>query len=371
LIKREVRKTRYEVMIMRKYLTLAILLSTVFLAVCCKDAPTKPPDDIPLDTTSHNFTWQTFTLGDGSGSSTLYDVAIINDTLAYAVGEIYKKDSLGNWDPNAYGLAIWNGRNWKPKRIMVQSQQGDVHSRVFTGINAFSPTDVWFGDGNAFHWDGQSAFATAYWISGYPGNPTPVLGPNQGVNKFWGTSSSNLYGVGVNGGIAYYNGSWKKIETGITTPILDVWGVANNNPIVFGAVTNMFQSTEAKILTVNSNGHVDSIPWRSDLRISSIWTKEGKTLHVCGDGIFKRTNGIWEQMPVPNYYFITIRGSDENNIFAVGVYGMTVHYNGATWKDYPEMMIDGDYSGLDVKNNIVAIVGWKGSQAIAVIGKRQ
>ncbi len=31
-----------------------------------------------MDTTSHNFTWQTFTFGDGTGSSCLYDVAIIN-----------------------------------------------------------------------------------------------------------------------------------------------------------------------------------------------------------------------------------------------------------------------------------------------------
>jgi hypothetical protein len=34
-----------------------------------------------LDTTSHNFTWQTFTFGDGgAGSSVLNDVAIVNDT---------------------------------------------------------------------------------------------------------------------------------------------------------------------------------------------------------------------------------------------------------------------------------------------------
>lgn len=43
-----------------------------------------------MDTTSHDFTWQIYTLGDGTGSSCLYDVAIINDTLAYAVGEIYQ-----------------------------------------------------------------------------------------------------------------------------------------------------------------------------------------------------------------------------------------------------------------------------------------
>ena len=48
-----------------------------------------------MDTTSHNFTWEIDTLGDG-GSSVLRDVAIINDTLAYAVGEIYKKIRRAN-----------------------------------------------------------------------------------------------------------------------------------------------------------------------------------------------------------------------------------------------------------------------------------
>jgi len=47
-----------------------------------------------MDTTSHNFTWQTWTFGEHS-SSRLYDVAIINENNIWAVGEIYMKDSLG------------------------------------------------------------------------------------------------------------------------------------------------------------------------------------------------------------------------------------------------------------------------------------
>ena len=39
-----------------------------------------------MDTTSHNFTWQTFTFGGQAGSSTLYDVAIINENNIWGVG---------------------------------------------------------------------------------------------------------------------------------------------------------------------------------------------------------------------------------------------------------------------------------------------
>ena len=71
-----------------------------------------------LDTTSSNFTWQTFTLG-GAASSALFDVAIINDTLAYAVGEIYINDSTGQVDPQPYNLAIWNGNSWRIQKVPV------------------------------------------------------------------------------------------------------------------------------------------------------------------------------------------------------------------------------------------------------------
>jgi hypothetical protein len=72
---------------------------------------TEPPE-LTADTTSHNYTWQLELLGNGAGSGVFYDVAIINDTLAYAVGELYMKDSLGQDDPHAYNVARWNGRQW-------------------------------------------------------------------------------------------------------------------------------------------------------------------------------------------------------------------------------------------------------------------
>ena len=173
-----------------------------------------------MDTTSHNFTWQSFTFGE-TGSA-LEDVAIINDSLIYAVGEIYLKDSTGQVDQTPYGVAVWNGQQWSLRRVYAYSQQGFLENiRPITGICAFSATDIWLADGNAYHWDGRDSILTAYWISGYPGNPNPVLGPNQGVGKLWGTSDENIYAGGANGGIAHYDGSvWEKIESGTNCLVL-------------------------------------------------------------------------------------------------------------------------------------------------------
>ncbi len=43
-----------------------------------------------MDTTSHNFTWQSFEFGE-HGASFLWDVAIIEENNIWAVGEIYFK----------------------------------------------------------------------------------------------------------------------------------------------------------------------------------------------------------------------------------------------------------------------------------------
>ena len=92
-----------------------------------------------LDTTSHNWVFDPpVLLGDGS-SSVLYDVVIIseNPPLAYAVGEIYKMDSLGNWDPLPYNLVKWDGSSWTLQRVTV-TFRGSLITPALLGIHAFS-----------------------------------------------------------------------------------------------------------------------------------------------------------------------------------------------------------------------------------------
>ncbi|MGH2567306.1 MAG: hypothetical protein ACRDGA_03130 [Bacteroidota bacterium] len=71
---------------MKTNITISLVASATLMLLLWSSSCTQlttPRDERP-DTTSHNFAWQTFVLGDGN--SILYDVAIVNDTLAYAVG---------------------------------------------------------------------------------------------------------------------------------------------------------------------------------------------------------------------------------------------------------------------------------------------
>jgi len=99
-----------------------------------------------MDTTSHNFTFETWTFGE-VGSSTLYDVAIIDENNIWAVGEIYMNDSLGNPDPHAYNTVHWDGTEWKLFRIMFYTICGQQNRTPYpaSAIFAFNENEIWIG----------------------------------------------------------------------------------------------------------------------------------------------------------------------------------------------------------------------------------
>ncbi|MBI3765577.1 MAG: hypothetical protein HY277_03630, partial [Ignavibacteriales bacterium] len=166
-----------------------------------------------MDTTSHNFTWEIDTLGDGN-SSVLNDVAIINDTLAYAVGETFLRDSTGQIDPTLYNLARWDGTQWHITRLYY-NYQGQQLIEPLSTVFAFSENDIWVAGTQPRHWNGTIWEQFGISSSTFNGRAT----------KLWGSSSNSLYMVGTNGVIAFYNnGTWQKLESGTDVDLLDVWG---------------------------------------------------------------------------------------------------------------------------------------------------
>jgi hypothetical protein len=308
----------------------------------------KPVTAVTLDTTSHNFTWQTFEFGEHS-SSVLYDVAIIDENNIWAVGEIYMKDSLGNYDHNAYNAVHWNGQKWELKKISVLFR-GNIITPPLEGVFAFSGNDIWFVGSLPIHGDGNNW--TMYDLR-------TTVNPNLSLSKAWGISSNNIYFVGNNGSIAHWDGSsWKKIESGTTTNINDIWGIMNNGlSTVFCTVSSMFNPPQdKKILKVTANHKVDSISWEMDRHVYGCWTRDKNILYVCGVGVFVNKFGIWEQINLPAIATNSIRGNNINDIIAVGSLGTIYHYNGVDWQVMSINTEKGNYK-VDIKNNIVAICG--------------
>jgi len=313
---------------------------------------------ITMDTTSHNFTWHTDKWGFGS-SSALYDVAIINDTLAYAVGEVYLPDSLGQPDGDLYNLATYDGSSWKFQKLYYQGGLAPI-----TAIHAFSKDDVWLGIGYMLHWDG-----TQY-------REVEIPGYHSRVNKIWGASSRDLYIVGEGGLIYQYNGTaWHQIESGTTSDLTDVWGGSNRSVgsnVVIITAANKYTEGETKFLRIR-NGMLDSLSWPLQLypRLS-VWFTEHSMLYSGGGGIFRHNGVGWKYFAeLPLVYTNRIRGTAENNIIAGGDFGLLMHFNGASWHVYDELSLStGNYESVAVKGNTVISVGWQGSKAVAAVGRQ-
>src|SRR5690606_8070722 len=104
-----------------------------------------------LDTTSHNFTWQTFEFGQHS-SSILYDVAIIDENNIWAVGEIYLNDSIGNPDNSAYNAVHWDGQNWNLIRLNMFSTCNPINYPPLKAVLPFSENNIVFTSGGSIGW---------------------------------------------------------------------------------------------------------------------------------------------------------------------------------------------------------------------------
>jgi hypothetical protein len=330
-------------------------------------------DIVTLDTTSHNFTWQIDTLGDGN-SSVLYDVAIINDTCVYAVGEIYKRDSLGNWNNIPYNFLKWDGKNWEMKSIT---------SVPVRSIFVFSDTNIWAGTSGPYHWDGVvwRTFKLDGAFNGY-------------VNKFWGTSSSNMYMCGTNGALAHFDGtSWQKLEGGTDVNLTDVWGSPDGKEIYCsggdpskgrGIILKMINGNWTKIIEsfVFGTGYDETKFLKSQLFGShrGIWVDNHKTVYTVGDFVFQNRYGQWryaQNLAGNNIYasgnhfgYLTaIRGNAVNDIVIVGQQRTILHNNGLSWQHIGPKFEYGNslnLYGVAMNDRMIIAVGTSSRTAIAI-----
>lgn len=170
------------------------LIALFVLTISCNT--TEPTDSTGQDTTSHNFSFQTWTFGEHS-SSVLYDVAIINENDIWAVGEIYMNDSLGQPDPISYNAAHWNGQGWELKMIKTNACGGVTYPPI-KAIFAFSEDDILFAhiDGSITHFNGIE----------FTNDCSLITQLNGSANKIWGQSWEDYYVVSENGFLAHYQG---------------------------------------------------------------------------------------------------------------------------------------------------------------------
>ncbi len=316
-----------------------------------------------LDTTSHNFTWQSWTFGQSRSSSLLYDVAIIAENNIWAVGEIYMNDSLGNPNPTFYNAVHWDGQRWNLKKIYYKGVIWTIRC-----VFALNENDIWFS--GYIRYDGTKFIEL----------PIPSILMGWQINKMWGSSSNDLYVVGDGGNIAHYDGSsWTKIESGTSMRFLDISGKEKSN-ILYAIASEFPHDVNNYFVVINQEKKVKEIKLNNILYSKiTVWSCGEKNVYLGGAGLSRSIDGckIWkEERGISNLYINKVRGLLSNDIIICGHFGLLAHWNGNNWKEYldePVKNSDIIYFSVDYKKNIVVSTGLieqDGLKAYILIGKK-
>jgi hypothetical protein len=322
-----------------------------------------------LDTTSNNFSWQSWSFGSYSATS-LYDVAIINENDIWAVGEILIADSVGT-GYTVYNAVHWDGQSWELKKIQTL-YLGNWITLPLEGIFAFSSTDIWLAGSLPIHGDGTNW--TIYDIRETSGDPY------LDVSRLWGSNPNDIYFVGRAGSIVHYNGSsFSKIESGTTIMFQDIYGAINQKTgeQEILAICNQNYPHYTAIYNISSNSatQISLSPIQEDLL--SCWFIPNKHYYVVGSGIYEKNKLSeinWRNGPLDftTYSVDKIRGNSLNDIFCAGAFGEILHFNGFRWHSFISELgtLDGSYGPVAMKDKIVVILGYAESQAKITMGIR-
>lgn len=326
-----------------------------------------------MDTTNHNFTFETVIFGGAIGSSVLYDVAIINENNIWAVGEIWIADTsqLGY---TKYNAVHWDGNSWELKQLMWNNS---VFSPI-RGILIIDENNYYFAAGSVFKWNGSSTNVQLVF------SRLSLPEPNGTIEKLWGESGTNIYGVGNVGNLVHYNGaSWQRIESGTTLNINDIWGdydEKTNEWEILAVAGNILQGTESEraILQIKNNLssellNAEGTGWP----LSGIWFNSGRKYYLVGSGVFSKTllnESLWDSslISISEYHTNAIRANNINDAFIVGAFGESLHFNGVGWKSYQNDLgvFFGSYKAISVKNDLVISVGYESTKAKILVGRR-
>ena len=331
------------------------------LLACKKESPVVPSALSGPDTTTHDFSFTQYDLGGNAGSSDFKDAVIVNDTLAYAVGEIFTTDSTGKPDPEAYSLAVWNGNKWSLRRLYFQDSGNNELLVPIRGVIIFNAADIWFAAGSIFHWDGASS------ITQMSLSRLTLPDSSATIEKLWGLSSNSIYGVGDAGTIVHYaNGVWTRMQSGTNYDLTDVWGSPDGS-VIWACGWRNYSVDTAQGILLRSDGTDWTTVWKRGSNtttpygdaISSLW---GQT-HLFTSSNFgvyiQSMSGIdtaLQSLSVSHFPY-RIRGSAENNVVMVGDFGMIWHYNQKGWKQINITSLDQPLYSVAVSTNMIIAVG--------------
>jgi len=269
-----------------------------------------------------------------------------------------------------------------------------LQGKTFNAVWGNSPSDVFVAgyDNQSFHgiilqYDGKT------W-------GTMTIGTTNELQGIWGSSSSNIYVVGLEGVMLHYDGNaWTNLTSDTSYALTSIWGSSAQDIFAVGhsyrgalgiilhydgrAWSNMTSNTTNDLLSVWGSSpsdvfavgvagtilHYDGNRWSSMTSgttsiLQGIWGSSSSNVFSVGNAsigtgniILHYDGKVWSSMNSGTIYGLWgVWGSSPSDVFAVGNGNSILHYDGNAWST----MNSGTYNGL------IAVWGSSSSNVYAV-----
>ncbi len=331
-----------------------LLLVLLFIEIFgCKDKGTEPP----VIKNPRDYSWTSDTLQfPGSYQTDMYDIWGSTPNDIYAVG----------FNTNRHDMWHYDGKNWTDIKLWDSYQ---IWPTQLSTIYGFSPNDVW-----AAGWAGDINSPNSSLIIHYNGSKWSEANINKGgaLNDIWGGSPNNIWACGWGGVVYHYDGiKWNKDSISIYMPqgaefqLPSITEVNNSAYVIGWKVENnlarwtiyFFKKTNQAWQTLDS---FVVAPGQTTFKFGTrLWTSPEGNLYSSGDGVFKWNGISWDQIFASSTSLRGLKGSSDQNIFAVGDYGNAYHYNGSDWYQFQQLKNENIvYTNIWTDGNEAFIVGY-------------
>lgn len=158
------------------------------------------------------------------------------------------------------------------------------------------------------------------------------------INRFFGTSTSDVWGVGRGSLTLHWDGKvWRRFPNPGSTELRAIWGSASNNVWAVGDSASIIRWNG----TAWSRVSPASIPTTTGL--NDIWGTSANDIWAVGDsGTILHYNGTsWAQVTTPYINsFVTVWAAASTDVWVGGEYGILLRWDGTVFSEVASPVIN-------------------------------
>jgi len=311
-----------------------VLIWVIPLLTGCADkgVEVKPPKD------PRTYIWRADTLAyPGFFQTLMSDMWGSSPKDVYAVGHSSANDGV---------MWHYDGNKWSDV-VLSQSKGGQIPGAFdLTSIYGFSSTDIYaVGARLRTNYNPPPSIIDSNLIIHYDGTAWRKVNVYKGrrIGDIYGSSQSDIWAGGWEKKMYHYNGSnWETDSISISVPagfFFQVSSISSNNSNTYLIASSINDNTAETIRYFFKREN--NIWIMLDSMTNSISDKFGEKLNQSNlpslysngsGGIYKYESGSWNPFFQAIYPVISMWGTSNENIFAVGSRGQAFHYNGNDWQ---------------------------------------